>query len=395
MVRKLFLVLMFLLQLIALLEAQELEFSGYYENQFFPQELNNELILQDYNKLRLDLSAEISENVSFNADYIYSVFHGKTDFNTFDFIPESVVQAYAEEIQTPVDSLRPQFDFEYEDENYLDNTYLTMYFQRVNVRVGKQQLPWGTGYTWNPTDIFNEKNILDPTYEKIGVNAFKAEVPFKGEGMLTGILSIGDEWETSTKALKIKQHFFGFDLSGSFVEKNQDGFDYFSFTETWERRWLFGGDFSGELMDLGVWAEGAYNKMEVSKNYGQYLFGVDYTFENELYLMGEYYKNELGKSNKNQYDINDWMRLLGADGENLGQDYIFIGERYPITELWNWSNYILVNLDDESGIIYPWFEYSFNDNTELQFVGFIPFGEKETEFGEFGAGGLARVRVYF
>jgi hypothetical protein len=376
-------------------EAQDLEFSGHFENQFYPQELNDELILQDYSKLRLDLSAEVSENVSFSGDYIYQIYHGQTKFNAFDFIPERVVQRYAEDMQTPADSLRPQFDFETEDEDFLDNAYVTMYFQYADVRVGKQQLPWGTGYTWNPTDVFNDKNILDPTYEKTGVNALKIEVPFGNEGMLTGILSIDDEWETSTKALKIKQHFFGFDLSGSFVEKNQGGFDYLSFEQTGEQRNLFGGDFSGELLGLGVWGEGAYNQMEESDDFGQYLIGIDYTFASEFYLMGEYYKNELGESNADRYDMNDWMRLLDADGINLGQDYVFVGQRYPITELWNWSNYFLMNLNDESGIVYPWFDYSLNDNTELHFVGLIPFGDKDTEFGAFGYGGFARVRVYF
>ncbi len=63
---------------------EKLNFSGYYENRFFPQEIKDEFIFLDYNKLRL------------------------------------------------------------------------------NIRVGKQQLPWGTGYAWNPTDIFNAKDILDP-----------------------------------------------------------------------------------------------------------------------------------------------------------------------------------------------------------------------------------------
>ena len=395
MLRKFFIVLILLILITEVMEAQELEFSGYYENQPSTQELDDDYILQDYNKLRLDLSADVGQNVSFKADYVYRIYHGQTEFNAFDFIPESVVDAYAEEMQRPVDALRPEFDFEYEDENYLDNAHVTMYLQHADLRIGKQQLPWGSGYTWNPTDIFNEKNVLDPAYEKTGVNAFKVEVPFQEEGMLTGILSMGDEWESSTKALKIKQHVLGFDLSGCFVEKEQDGFDYYSFTETYERRRLFGGDFSGELLGLGVWGEGAYNQMEDSKNYGQYLIGIDYTFENELYVMAEYYKSERGESNKDHYDLNDWMRLLDADGENLGRDYLFLGERYPLTELWNGSTYLLANINDESGIIYPWFDYSFNDNTELNFVGFIPFGEKETEFGESGVGGFARVRVYF
>ena len=376
-------------------KAQDLEISGYYENQLFPQELNDKIIFQDYSKLRLDLSAQVDKKVTFNADYIYRIFHGKTEFNLFDFIPDRVVLDYAETQQSPVDSLRPDFDFGLEDENFLDNAYVTVYFKRLTLRVGKQQLPWGTGYTWNPTDIFNEKNALDPTYEKVGVNAFKLEVPFTSEGMATLILSVGDEWKTSTKALKVKEHAKGFDLSVCFVEKLWEGFDYLADSEFSEKRRLFGGDFSGQLLGLGVWGEGAFNSMEDSEDFGQYLLGADYTLESGLYVIGEYYRNELGKKDKDQYDFNDWMRLLGTEGENLGRHYLFLGERYPIAELWNWSNYVILNLNDKSGVIFPWFDYSLSDNTEVILVGYLPFGEKETEFGEFGLGGFARIRVYF
>lgn len=375
--------------------AQDLEITGYYENQFFPQELNDKVIFQDYNKLRLDLSVLIGENVSFNADYIYRIFHGAAEFNFFDFVPEGVVLSYAQSQQSPVDSLRPDFDFRLEDENFLDNAYVSIYFGHLSLRAGKQQLPWGTGYTWNPTDIFNEKNTLDPTYEKVGVNAFKLEVPFKSEGMATAVLSPGDEWKTSIKALKVKEHAKGFDYSACFAEKLREGFDYFLDSEFSEKRRLLGGDFSGQLLGLGVWAEGAYNSMQDSEDFGQYLLGADYTLESGLYIIGEYYRNELGKTNKEQYDFNDWMKLLGAEGENLGRHYLFLGERYPIAELWNWSNYVILNLNDKSGVVFPWLDYSLSDNAEVTFVGYLPFGEKESEFGEFGAGGFARIRVYF
>jgi hypothetical protein len=375
--------------------AQQLGFEGYYENQFFPQELGNRWVLQDYNKLRLGISAEMAENVTFNGDYIYRVYHGLRSFNALDMVPESVVLHYANALQIPVDSLRPSFGFEYSDENFLDNAYVTIYSKYVNVRIGKQQLPWGAGYSWNPTDIFNAKNLMDPTYEKTGVNAFKLEMPFGDEGMVTFIMGVEEEWRKSTKALKLKQHISGFDLSASYVEKNQEGFDYVLSLPMHERRRLFGGDVSGELLGLGIWAEGAYNRMEVSEDFGQYLFGSDYTFENGLYLIGEYYRNEMGKTDSSEYTFNDWMRFLSSDGENLGRDYVYLGQMYPIAELWNWSNYVILNLSDKSGVFFPWFDYSLNDNTELTFVGYIPLGEQETEFGQFGKGLLARVKVYF
>jgi hypothetical protein len=386
-----------LLSCIAGLQAQELALSGYYENQFFPQELHGKLILQDYNKIRIDLAAEIGENVRFDGNYNYRIFHGKTRFNALDFIPESVVASFVSSLPVPIaiDQLRPFLDFKIEDENFLDNAFVTIYTERLNIRIGKQQLPWGSGYTWNPTDIFNEKNTLDPTYEKVGVNAFKLEAPLGKEGLLTGILGIGEDWRSSTKAVKLKQYFLGFDFAVSYVEKKQVVYDLDFVNQNFEKRRLVGWTFSGELFGLGVWGEGAYNFMQDTDDFGQYLIGADYTLENGMYFLGEFFRNGLGKTDKSRYGLADWLRLLSADGENLGRDYLFFGERYPIAELWNWANFAILNLNDMSGILFPWFDYSLNDNTELLFVGYVPFGTKETEFGEFGLGGFARIRVYF
>ena len=53
------------------LYAQDLEFSGYFENQLFPQKIGEEWKITDYNKLRINLNSEIADNVSFSANYIY------------------------------------------------------------------------------------------------------------------------------------------------------------------------------------------------------------------------------------------------------------------------------------------------------------------------------------
>lgn len=375
--------------------AEELEVYGHFEHQFFPQELGGELILQDYSKLRLDLAADAGKRVSFAGDVVYRVFHGKTEFSAFDWVPARVVGDYAAAMGASVEELAPGFRVEMADEHFLDNAFVSLYFERFELRLGRQQLPWGTGYTWNPTDIFNDKNLLDPTYEKVGVNAIKTGVPLGLQGMLTGVVGIGEDWDGSTKAVKLKGHGRGFDLSICLVEKEEEEINYFTFAQQRLRRHLLGGDLSGAVMGVGVWGEGAFNWMEKGADFGQYLVGADYTFENGLYFVSEYYRNGRGKADEGRYTFADWMRLLGADGENLGRDYSFLGESFPVGELWDWSNYAIVNLNDMSGVLFPWVDYSFGDNTEVSFVGYVPFGGKESEFGGFGAGGFTRLRVYF
>ncbi len=370
-------------------------FYGYYENQLFIQDLKTGTIFQDYNKVRFDLSTEITKKLSFNCNVNIKSYHGKTALNLFDFIPDNVANNYAKEMNSTIEDLRPMFGLTMKNEIILDNAYFSAYTKHANFRIGKQQLPWGTGYAWNPTDLFNDKNLLDPMYEKTGVNAFKTEIPFASEGMVTGLISVGDNWENTTKALKARYYISGFDFSISYAYEEENQINYFTFEEEKYKRQLFGGDVSGSILGVGIWAEGAYNHLKSGKNYKQLLIGADYTFMNGLYLMAEFYHNGLGSKNSSEYTFADWMAMLGAQGENLGKNYIFAGQLLPIGELVNWSNYFMINLNDKSGMIYPWFDFSLNDNVELILVGYVPFGKKGSEFAEYGMGGFGRLRVYF
>jgi hypothetical protein len=41
----------------------------------------------------------------------------------------------------------------------------------------KQPLEQGVGYVWNPTNVFTEKDMFDPTYEQIGIIAGRLQLP--------------------------------------------------------------------------------------------------------------------------------------------------------------------------------------------------------------------------
>jgi len=381
----------------------KLKWSGYFENQLMGQEQRGDYFLIDYNKLRLDMNAKVDKHFSFTGNVNFKTYHGKTTLNVLDYLPESTVNDYYDFLETNIgltpEEVRPQFENTMINDITLDNAYVSYYSKYFNVRVGKQQLPWGTAYVWNPTNVFHKKNILDPTYEQTGVNAIKVEVPFKGEGMLTGILSVNDKFNNSTYAIKVKKYLGGFDVSLSYVYYEYSMTDFYSFTEIKENRQQIGGDFSGSIGGLGVYGEAVY-RMKTGKNgadnYGNYVFGFNYFFENGFYLMGEYYYNEKGKSDYKDYNINDWMLYTGPYGENLGQHYIYAGSRLPIGNYLNFSTFLLYNVSDNSGMLYPWLDYSLGNNTEIMGTVYIPFGESiNTEFAGYGLGGMARIRIYF
>jgi hypothetical protein len=357
--------------------------------------LDETVALLDYNKLRIDLRAEADDNLDFAADVIFQTYHGRRKLNAFDFIPERIVSKYAAELGVSVADLEPDFAIPFEDEIFIDNAYVTYYSRRFNGRVGKQQLPWGSGYAWNPTDIFHDKNLLDPTYEKRGVNALRLEVPLGTMGRATAVLAPDATWKQSTRAVRVSQHIKGFDVAAVAGWLRDESIDYLTFEEREIDRSLFGGDLSGEIGGVGVWIEAAYNRAKHRDNYEEILLGFDYTFEGGLYLMAEIFRNGDGATDKDEYTINSWMRLLSSDGENLGREYVLAGNTYPLTDLLTWSNFALANLNDGSAIVYPYLVYSLSDNTEVTLIGYLPVGQYDSEFGAFGAGAILRARVYF
>ena len=381
----------------------KLKLSGYFENQLMGQEQRGDYFLIDYNKLRIDMNAKIDKHFSFAGNVNFKIYHGKTELNVLDYLPKTTVNNYYNYLSSNLnftpEMVRPNFDYNMQNDITLDNVYLSYYSDNFNFRVGKQQLSWGTGYLWNPTNIFHKKDMLDPTYEQVGVNALKVEFPFKGEGMLTGVISTNDKFNNSTYAVKAKKYLLGFDVSLSYVYYEYSTTDFYSFTDLNENRQQIGGDFSGSIGGIGIYGEAVY-RMKTEKtgsaNYGNYVLGLNYFFQNGLYLMGEYYYNEKGKDDYNNYNMNDWMNYMGPYGENLGKQYIFLGSRLPIGDYMNISAFLLYNISDNSGMVYPWLDYSLGDNTELMATVYIPFGESsDTEFAGYGLGAMARLRVYF
>jgi hypothetical protein len=216
---------------------------------------------------------------------------------------------------------------------------------------------------------------------------------------LTGVYIVNDDFKSSTYAVKLKDHYYGFDVSASYVYYEYATQDFYSFAENKENRQLAGLDISGSLWGIGLRSESAYNFSaghNGGKDFGRYVAGIDYTFDNGLYLMAEYYYNGKGKNDYKEYNINDWMNSFGAYAENLGRQNLYIGQGFPpITDNLTWTNFMLLNLSDKSGIIYPWFDLNLGDNSVLTLTAYIPFGKKETEYGGYGFGGMARIRAYF
>ena len=404
-----YLLLLFLLPFVSF--GQQLDVSGYFEPQMTVLNVKDTFYNLASNKLRIDLASDLSDHVSFGANFDYITYHGKTEWNILDYLPDTITQGVPTTLQpffnfTYGDLLQP-FGPYYEtrpDRIFLDNAFVRLAFKNLDVTVGRQQLSMGTGYTWNPTDLFNTKDVLDPTYEQPGHNAIRVDIPLSSSYGLAAFYAPGEEWKDSVKMLKLKGRLGHFDYSVLGVQRYWSFTDYTSLSENRYSRFLLGGDFAGEFLGLGVWAEGGYSFMDLKEGPGldpisdfrELVLGLDYTFDSELYFMLEYYHNSLAKRNWKDYTLNDWMWMLSSELKTLGQDQAYGLVQYPMTDLLSIGSMTIFCISDASIALVPMLTYSMFQDVELTVYGNIYVGKEGRHYASnLGSGGLARLRVYF
>ena len=369
---------------------------GYFETQFMGTQLDNKVYQLFSNKLRLDLRSDISEKVTFAANVNFITYHGKKEWYVLDFLPGQVTRSIPDE-------LYPVFKLSFEDEIFLDNAYLKLRFDLFDLTIGRQQISTGTGYVWNPTDIFNIKDLFDPTYEQPGHNAVMIEIPIGYDYTFSALYSPESDWESSTKMMRLKGRAFHFDYTLIAVEREWTFHDYTrldpesgSFWGVSEKRRLFGISTVGEILGVGVLSEFAYNEMQFSKNFQEWIAGINYTFDFQTYFMFEYYHNTLGKKKSSQYTFNDWMRLFTNEQKSIAQDQTYILIQHPLTELLDGGMTGVFCISDKSYVLVPTFTYSLWENVDVMAYFSFNMGDPGTLYAkELGNGGMLRAKVFF
>jgi hypothetical protein len=278
---------------------------------------------------------------------------------------------------------------------YLDNAFISWDIGSARIRAGKQQLSWGPAYSFNPTDLFHRKNILDPTYEKEGVTALRFDYTWGVGGRLATIVAPQDGLDATGYALRLGTHIssIGYDVAVTLHQvSDSTGLNAVTLFPVTQRRRAAGLEFSGELLGLGVWMEGNYNSMELEQNFTRVAAGIDYTLEGGTYLMAEALYNGRAESGS-PYPTHDWLANL-LYGEPIGRWWILGGLRKDLSELAQGSMYVFTS-PDGSAMLNPRFDVSIAQNADLVVFGGITVGKKD---GVFPAGlysMLARATVYF
>jgi hypothetical protein len=391
---------------------------GYFESQADGAVLQNESILYGYHKLRVDMEANPGENVRIGVNVNAKHMWGKTTFNLLEYLPEGLLTPPT---QDSASAYPAKFPYTIQDTFYLDNMFLQLYGNKFKLILGKQQISPGTGYVWNPTDIFNVKDIMDPAYEQSGVTAIGLDFyPMAGNSVFLAVQPKEDIDHTTWYA-RIRQSTAALDLSLNIAQYAWTESGIFGFTFIpWERtykRFMTGAAFSADIAGIGLHGEYAYNRLthlnftynrqleilltpehvsryQSGKHYIEYLIGADYTFENSLYILTEYFHSDFGK-NKDDLIFNDFLQYLSGTTRSINRDYLFFQAMYPVTDLITSTAFLISNLNDMSTVFNFQVSITLGNNVETDLLGSWFMGDDDTEFGAQKAAGRLRLKVYF
>jgi hypothetical protein len=267
-----------------------------------------------------------------------------------------------------------------------DRAYFKYRDPNWSVTAGKQRIAWGTGYIWNPVDIFNPfvLSFAVRDEDKTNVEALRVEVPVGEAGGIDAFVLTGKPWEQTSRGLRVKGTKGLFDIALSYVDQGTLGHQV-------------GFETAGDILkDVGVRGEIAVKTVPGVNGYvAQTTVGGDYTLDNGVGLNVEYYCNGLGSRDKNAYN---W-----GTAESVGVDYLFCSANKIIDEITTVTISLLTNLDDQSFLIYPQYARNIGQNLDLCLEGMWLGGPDGSEFvppsafDPYGFGGskMALVRITY
>lgn len=265
--------------------------------------------------------------------------------------------------------------------HFIDRLYFKQSFDFGNIEIGRQRISWGTGRVWNPTDLFNP---ISPTtfykMEKDGADAVSAKFYL---GNFTDLNIVFNPQE------KIKNSNYGFRFRTNF-----DEYDVSMIGGYFDKRYVVGMDFAGNLWEAGIRGEGIYSIDDINSdnNFIKYILGIDYQFTPELYALLEYHFNGEGKTNKTTYEF---MRLINGEILNLSNSYLAVSAMYQATPLFLVTVSNNINLNDSSGFIGLVGNYSVTSDFYMNIASQIFYGDAHTEYWYFPNSFYLQAEYYF
>jgi hypothetical protein len=219
----------------------------------------------------------------------------------------------------------------------VDRAFVDTSLGRLDVRVGRQAINFGSALIWNPTDLVDTNTAFDFNVEKRGVDALRGALGLSSTANVLGLMAFPEVGGQRRVLLLLR----GEALVGSTnlaVLAAQDG-----------RRdeAVVGLDAKGDL-GVGFWVEGAAHFPKAAKDFYDVVVGADYSFAvmDRLYVAAQVRRDSSGGTGVGDYD---YAALLQGRSF-LARDYGSLIGTLTASELLSGTLSVVYNFDDASFI---------------------------------------------
>jgi hypothetical protein len=238
--------------------------------------------------------------------------------------------------------------------------------ESFTAEVGRQQIPWGVGYFFSPTDLFNP---FLPTQleldERPGVDA----VYLSAGNLSTGTAGLaytpkGGELHPRRVVGRLARDagLAEVGLLGGLVASDS----------------VAGADVRSPVGESTVRGEVLFRDPAGSGSFLKFLASADTNLPGNVYVLLEYFHNGEGKSRIDDYD---WDRLLAGEVSQLARDYAAVMIGYDLTPLLRVESRAVVNLNDVSVLLRPELRYSLRNELTISAAAQLFVGRRNSEFG--------------
>lgn len=225
-----------------------------------------------------------------------------------------------------------------------------------------------------------ENNIIDGITVKLmnsvpGISEEAARVQAKSnlETLKTnGLFVINDAVEPDVDSLEdaeyalqfTRRDFYGYDVSVSYFNGYEDlpgitsdlnevmgklGSEPTSIDFGYKRTQALGLNVIGAVSDFGIWSETNYSFNEDDEKTIETVLGGDYTFDNNLYVVGQYYHR--------QYED------YAIEMDNI--DALILHGQMPFRQIHEWSANVIYDINNEDYLINPEIDFSLGNGIKL------------------------------
>ncbi len=259
------------------------------------------------------------------------------------------------------DKKERELDFE------LKEAYLNYYTDKIDWRLGRQSFSWGSSYNLNPLNYFNpvDRTALDPFAARKSVDGIRASYYPVFEWQLTGVLTQHREIDELQSAVQlIRRRWRGYDLAASVFSGNS----LTALPKLLQRDFYpavnkVGFDFKGDFgsKNIGLFSEFVYSDYQarILENTNEIIIGMDYKFGNNLYLLGQYYYQQLP--------------LVQLDSNHL----IILKAERSFASFHNWELNLISDLKNGMSLVRPKLIFSLKEGLNLETGAVIKLNQKK------------------